>query len=208
MTEIGIEFSEQMHFFSTGSNNEAFRQFAPNGRVPCLINNNNESTQTVWDSLAIIEYLAEHHANVWPLARDARTWARCAAAEMHSGFGNVRTNCPMNVSARFAMNDISGSFEAEIKRIDELWVDGLSRFEGPFLAGSTFSAVDAFFAPVVFRVQSYGLPVSERSAQYIQAMLELNGMQSWVAAALKEPAEPNHEADCVLQASLLTDLRM
>ena len=207
MTELGIEFNEQLHFFNDGTNWSEFRKFAPNGRVPCLVSRIEGQAQTVWDSLAITEYLAESHTGVWPCSQQARTWARCASAEMHAGFGNVRNNCPMNVSVRIAMNDISGSFKAELDRIDELWQEGICRFGGPFLAGANFSAVDAFFAPVVFRIRSYGLPVSQTSAQYIETVLNLPGMKGWIAAALKEPAEPSHEADCIRHGRLISDAR-
>ncbi len=86
LSELGIPFREQLSPFAAGSNWEAFRAFSPNGKVPCL----HDGDEVVWDSLAIVEYLAERHAGVWPVDASARTWARCASAEMHTGFAALR----------------------------------------------------------------------------------------------------------------------
>ena len=93
MRTLGIAFDEAMQVFAPGSNRAAFRAFAPNGTVPCL----HDGATVVWDSLAIVEYLAERHPGVWPADAGARAWARCAAAEMHGGFSALRNQCGMNV---------------------------------------------------------------------------------------------------------------
>lgn len=108
--------------------------------------------------MAITEYLAEQHPGVWPADAKTRAWARCAAAEMHSGFTALRNTCSMSCGVRVKMNEISPALRNDINRIGELWQEGLTRFGGPFLAGKQFSAVDAFFAPVVFRIKTYQLP--------------------------------------------------
>ena len=146
--------------FSSGSNWQQFRRFSPTGRVPCL----RDQDLYIWDSLAITEYLAERHAGVWPQDSKARAWARCAAAEMHSGFHTLRDRCPMNCALRVELNELTAALKADIGRVDELWTDGLTRHGGPFLAGGDFSAVDAFFAPVASRVQTYGLKLSPAAA--------------------------------------------
>lgn len=178
MRELGIPFQEKL--FPLGD--AAVKAFSPSGRVPCLV----DGDTAVWDSLAIAEYLAERFPNVWPADSVARAWARSAAAEMHSGFFDLRGTCSMNCGIRVRIDHFPAGVLADVARIDELWNDGLNRFGGPFLAGPTFTAVDAFFAPVAFRIQSYGPKMSERSLQYVGRLLALPAMQEWYAAALKE----------------------
>jgi glutathione S-transferase len=204
MRELGIPFTERLTPFSEASNWEAFRSFSPNGKVPCL----HDKDESVWDSLAIAEYLAEQHHAVWPENRKARTWARCAAAEMHSGFATLRECCTMNCGIRVQLKDIPASLQKDIARIDELWSEGIDRFGGPFLAGNQFTAVDAFFAPVVFRVQTYGLALSVTASAYVTHLLALPSMRAWYEDALREPwREPGHEADAHATGTWLADLR-
>lgn len=204
MKELGIAFDEQLVVFGDEASWQAFRRRSPSGKVPCLID---EST-TVWDSLAIIEYLAERHDGVWPSDAKARAWARCAAAEMHSGFQPLRDLCSMNVGLRIRMNAISESLQRDIHRIDSLWLDGLQQFGGPFLAGERFTAVDAFFAPVVFRVRTYGLDLSDETAAYVERVLALGGMQQWETEALAEPwRDTAHEDVAFTVGTLLADHR-
>ena len=187
MVERAIPFEERQVALQEGSSWDAFRRFAPNGKVPCL----RAGETVVWDSLAIVEYLAEHHPGVWPADDAARTWARCASAEMHSGFVALRSTCPMNCGVRVRLHAIEPSLQRDLGRLSELWNEGLERFGGPYLAGAQFSAVDAFFAPVAWRIQSYGLPLDERSLAYARRLRELPGMQRWYAAALTETARLN-----------------
>ena len=204
MRELAIDFSEQLLPFNQGSNWQAFREFSPNGTVPCLHDNNT----VVWDSLGIVEYLAEHHDNVWPQGATARTWARCATAEMHSGFFALRNDCTMTCGQRIKPHNISTELQQDIDRIDELWSQGLEQFGGPFLAGNTFSAVDAFFAPVAFRVRTYGLKLSVTANTYVQHLLSLSSLQEWDAAALAETwREPGHELDAEQSGTIISDAR-
>lgn len=204
LQQLGVPFEERLVVFGAGSNHEAFRQFSPNGRVPCL----HDGDLVVWDSLAIVEYLAEQYPAVWPSERRARAWARSAAAEIHSGFNALRNECSMSCGVRMQPHGIGPALAADIARIDELWRQGLARFGGPFLAGERFTAVDAFFAPVVFRFQTYGLPIAGPSAAYLQRMLALPAMRAWYEAALAETwREPGHDAETLHYASLLADLR-
>jgi glutathione S-transferase len=205
MRELNIAFEEQLVPFSPGSNWASFRKFAPNGRVPCLV----DGDITVWDSLAIVEYLAERHQGVWPADARVRAWARCAAAEMHSGFGVLRERCTMCCGIRVRLTEIPEALLQDIARISELWEEGLARFGGPFLAGTAFTAVDAFFAPVAFRAQTYGLEFSEPAAAYAAHLLTLPSMKSWYEAALLEPwREASHEEELQRSGICLAELRV
>lgn len=203
MTELGIPFDAKLIPFEE-SNHANFRSFAPNAKVPCL----HGDGIVIWDSLAIVEYLAEKHPGVWPADRVARAWSRSAAAEMHSGFGALRSHCSMNCGLRLRLKQTPAGLPADLQRLDELWQDGLQRFGGPFLAGPAFSAVDAFYAPVAFRIQTYGLALSMVSRAYAERLLGLKGMQAWYLAALLEPwREASHDRETLAGAELLQDLR-
>ncbi|UOP00923.1 glutathione S-transferase N-terminal domain-containing protein [Kingella potus] len=154
MKVLRIPFAEALHHF-IGDKTEQRRQwraFSPSAQVPALANGG----ETVWDSLAIAEYLAERHPQVWPQDAAARAWARCAAAEMHSGFPVLRTVCNFTLQAAEPPCDTLG-LQRELARLDALWNEGLERFGGGFLAGGGFCAADAFYAPVVLRLRCYGL---------------------------------------------------
>lgn len=203
MKGCGIAFEERLHRFGP----DFARQVAavtPSGRVPCLV----DDATTVWDSLAIIEYLAERHAGVWPSAAQARAWARCAAAEMHSGFNAMRSLHSMNIGVRVNVTSRSVELSADIARIEALWNEGLARFGGPYLAADHFSAVDAFFAPVVFRFQTYGVPLHGAAAAYQQRMLAHPVLRDWECAALAEDFRDHaHEDDVKVAGSVSADLR-
>jgi len=172
--------------------------------VPCL----HDGDTVVWDSLAIAEYLAERHPPVWPGDAKARAWARCAAAEMHSGFTALRQQCSMHCGFRIRLNEISASLQSDLARLEELWREGLQRFGGPFLAGAQFTAVDAFFAPVAFRVQTYALPLGAAAAAYVERLLALEPMRQWQAAALLEPwRDAAHDEEARAAGTLLADHR-
>lgn len=204
MRTLGIPFEERLVPFESGSNWAAFRRFSPNGKVPCLVDGDNR----VWDSLAIVEYLAECWPAVWPADRGARAWARSAVAEMHSGFTALRSQCPMNCGLEVALTKVDAALEQDISRIGELWEQGLGRFGGPFLAGDAFTAVDAFYAPVVFRLSNYQLPLSPAAAGYVTRMLALPELQAWRTAALREPwREPEHEREALQAGTLVRDHR-
>jgi len=195
-----IPFVEHVRPFARGSNFDAFRAFSPSGKVPCL----RDGDTVVWDSLGISEFLAERHPGLWPANAAARTWARCAAAEMHSGFATLRNVCTMNIGLRVRLHTQPPALVADIGRIDELWSEGLARFGGPFLAGADFTVVDAFYCPVVYRVRTYGLQLSAGAAAYAQRLLELPAMREWETAALAEPwREVDHEAEA-LQVGVVT----
>jgi glutathione S-transferase len=185
MRELDIPFEERLTPFGS----VPLRTVSPSGRVPCLV----DGEVTVWDSLSIVEYLAERHPGVWPQDSAARAWARSAAAEMHSSFTELRTRCSMSCGVRIQVG-IGAALQRDLDRIDELWADGLARSGGPFLAGPKFTAVDAFFAPVAFRMQTYGLPL--RGAAYAERLLALPSMRAWYESGLDEPwRDEPHEAE-------------
>jgi glutathione S-transferase len=204
MRVLGIPFAEHVVPFDPGGNWDKFRAISPSGKVPCLI----DGDVVVWDSIGIVEYLAERHAGVWPEDPRARAWARCAAAEMHSGFAALRQRCSMNCGLRVRMDGHPPDLMRDLARVDELWSEGLARHGGPYLGGAAFTAADAFYAPVAFRVRTYGLTLTPRCTTYAERLLGLEAMHDWDRAALDEPwRDPEHEADALTGVTLLEDLR-
>ncbi len=138
----------------------------------------------------------------------ARTWARCAAAEMHSGFSALRSRCGMNCGLRIKLIGIPDDLYRDITRIDELWHEGFARFKGPWLAGQVFTAIDAFFAPVAFRIQTYGLVLGKSAMTYAERLRALPSAQDWYKAALAETdRESIHEAQALASGVIISDLR-
>lgn len=204
LRELKIPFVEHLVPFGDASGWDAFRKISPSGKVPCLV----DGQTVVWDSLSIAEYLAERHDTVWPMNGPARAWARCAAAEMHSGFSELRNRCSMSCGVRLRLKEFPSSLERDIARVGALWMDGLQRFGGPFLAGNTFTAVDAFFAPVAFRIQTYALTLDAAAAAYAARLRDLPGMKSWYADGLKERfRDEPHETEILQVSTVLEDLR-
>ncbi len=155
------------------------------GKVPILW----DGEAVVWDSLAIVDYLADKvgRDRFWPKPDDARAMARSMVAEMHSGFAALRSECTMNIRRRVEEVQISDAARADVVRILTLWAEARARFGkgGPFLFGS-FCAVDIFYAPVVSRFITYGIPVPGFATTYMQAVWEHEWLQSWINAAESE----------------------
>ena len=145
---------------------------------------------TVWESLAIMDHLADFHApgRVWPEAPAARAMARAVAAEMHAGFAALRQACPMNLGLRFPFRDRGEACAADIARVEALWREARRRFGsgGLFLFGA-FSAADAMYAPVATRLDTYGIPLEPETAAWVEAVLDLPAYRAWLDAALAEP---------------------
>ncbi len=200
MKQLGIPFHEELHRFVPNSPGRSF-SFSPSGTVPTLI----DGDFAVWESIAIAEYLAERHKGVWPDDAKARSWARSAAAEMHGGFSSLRNICGMNVGIRVKLNEVSDKLQGDLTRIDALWHDGLTRFGGPFLAGDTFTAVDAFFCPVAYRFETYNPPVSAEARAYTDRLLALPAMKEWTADALAEDFRDHPHDDESRAAGTITD---
>ncbi len=191
MRELGLPFEEVKLRFDFDENSpfrHAVARFSPAGLVPVLV----DGEHRVWDTLAIAEYLHERfaQAGVWPADARARARARSVAAEMHAGFGALRSHCPMNIEASLAQAGAKvwaeqDSVRRNVARIQSLWADALAGSGGPFLFGA-FSAADAMYAPVVMRLRTYALPVSDTSLAYMARVLAAPGVAAWVADALAE----------------------
>ena len=205
MRALRIPFEERFEPFAKPDNYADFRAFSPSGQVPVLI----DGDRTIWDSFGIVLYLAERHPGIWPTDGAARAWAICATAEMHGGFGALRNDCTMNVGVRVVPNPPSPSLARQIARLGELWTEGLSRFGGPWLAGEEFSAVDAFYAPVAFRVRTYGLDVGAPGAAWVARVLDHPAMLEWEQVALTESwREEAHEAELAAAGTITADFRV
>ena len=176
MKMLGIAFDEiRISLYGPGSK-ERILQHSPAGKVPVL----RDGETVVWDSLAILEYLAEKHPQLWPSDARQRAQARSVAAEMHAGFAALRQHMSMNTRKRYPGKGRTAESMADVARIDEIW----SQARGPFLFGD-FTAADAMYAPVVLRFRTYGVEVRKQS--YMDAMLALPAMREWIEAAEREP---------------------
>ena len=186
---LNIPFDEQLAtFVPGGSSYEKFLRFSPSGLVPCLVT----ADTTVWDSLAICEYIAEDYPHVWPQEKIARAWARSAAAEMHSGFTTLRRECPLNCTESRPAAEMMPELQKECQRLDKIWCEGLTGFGGPWLAGKNISAADAFYVPVALRARTYQLPFSAAAQAWIDRILAHPASIEWCEAAAKE-AKIDHD---------------
>jgi len=182
MKVLDIPFQElRIPLYAPGSAQEVLR-YSPSGKVPCLV----DGVMRIWDSLAILEYLAESHP-LWPEEPAARAVARSASAEMHSGFQALRQNMSMNVRKRYPGKGRTPESLADIARIFALWTECREQFgrPGEFLFGR-FSAVDAMYAPVVLRLRTYDVELPQVGREYADAVLALPAMREWIAAAERE----------------------
>lgn len=183
---LQISFEEvNIPLYRTAADKQRIVDYAPSGKVPILV----DGDITVWDSLAIVEYLAERFpkAGLWPDERTARAHARSISAEMHSGFMPLRNECGMNIHRPIRAKPLSEDARANIARIQDIWADCRQRHgdAGPFLFGR-FSAADAMFAPVVHRFRTYAIEVSPPAQAYMATMLALPAFREWTDAALRE----------------------
>jgi len=184
LRHLGQPFREILIPLDTPQFKDEVEKYGPSGRVPVLIHDH----LTVWDSLAICEYIAELAGSGWPTDRAARAVARSVCAEMHSGFANLRMEWPMNARARNRRTPVTPGLEMDLDRIDEIWNDCRRRFgaSGPWLFGE-YSIADAMYAPVVLRFKTYGAQISETARWYMATALEDPFLQDWVRAAQSEP---------------------
>ncbi len=208
MKGLGIAFDDRIEPFTKPTNYAEFRSFSPTGQVPVLLHEG----RTIHDSFGITLYLADRHDTVWPTDPEARAWAMCAAAEMHAGFSALRNDCTMNVGVRVKPKPMSAALAADVARIREIFAQGLGRFGGPYLAGKAFSAVDAFYAPVAYRVRTYGLDVGSQGnggQAWVDHIIAHPAMQAWEAAALAEEwREAGHEEDLRSCGIVTADYRL
>ncbi|MCB2057133.1 MAG: glutathione S-transferase family protein [Novosphingobium sp.] len=203
MKALAIPFEDRLEPFTKPDNYEDFRGFSPTGQVPVLI----DGERTIPDSLGIALYLAERHAGIWPADEEARIFAQGAVAEMHGGFGHLRNDCTMNVGVRVSPKPMSEGLRRNVNRVREIFEAGLERFGGPWLAGREFTAVDAFFAPVAFRIRTYGLDVGKGQA-WVDHVQAHPAMRDWEAQALAETwREEAHEAELAAAGTVTADYR-
>jgi glutathione S-transferase len=183
MKQFNIPFEERVIPLFEGNYRLEILQVNQAGKVPALV----DQDFLIWDSLAIIEYLADKFPDkgIWPKEMKKRAWARSVSAEMHSGFSELRTALPMNCR-RDKKSDKLAELQPEIHRIQQIWNDCLEEFGGPFLFGP-FTAADAVFAPVVIRFKGYGVELAEESAKFSKSILALPAVQEWVEAGRNEP---------------------
>ena len=174
MKVLGLAFQEKRVALYTPEGKAEILRHSPAGKVPILV----DGPTVVWDSLAILEYLAERHP-LWPADRAERARARSFSAEMHSGFPSLRTHMSMNVRRRYPGKGRTPEVLAEIERIQAIF----DQAQGPFLFGA-FGAADAMYAPVVLRFRTYAVEV--RNHGYMDAMLGLPGMREWIEGAGRE----------------------
>lgn len=186
----GLPFEERVADYTTARGRDALRALSPSGLVPALI----EGDLTVWESLAIIEHVADlfPDAHLWPADRKARAVARSISAEMHAGFRSLREAWPMNFTARGRSVASNPGLQRDVERIDAIWRDCRARFGngGPFLFGA-FSGADAMFAPVVSRFVTYRGETGDKAIDdYVAAVMALKPMQEWGAGAAAETQAP------------------
>ena len=184
LTGAGVDFEEVLIPFDFPGGNPEIKAVSPTGRVPVL----QHGALKIWESLAIIEYVAELHpqAGLLPSDRAERALARSVSTEMLSGFGALRNACPMNIrrpKGRIALPD---GVKADIDRIETIWRDLLQKSGGPFLFGS-FSGADAMFAPVVNRFDIYDLVSRDNTLAYMETMKAHPAWRKWEEAARAEP---------------------
>lgn len=194
MKVAGIDFTDRRVLLDRPETTANILQHSPSGKVPCLLEEHNDlpgGSLTIWDSLAICEYVNERHAAgaLWPKDTAARARARSVSAEMHSGFSPLRTHMPMDIRGRLPERGRTAQSREDvakdIRRVQQLWRDCLQRSGGPLLFGD-FSIADAMFAPVVTRFVTYGVELPAELAAWSDRLLALPAMQQWTAMAAAE----------------------
>lgn len=181
---LGLEVEEEIVPLDFPDTTARLAEISPTRKVPLLL----WDDETVWDSLAIIEWLADRYpdAGVWPADPKARARARAISAEMHSGFPTLRRECPMDIRSRHVRPEMSEALANDILRVDAIWSSALETSGGPYLFG-VWSAADAVYAPVVTRFQTYDLPRSTTAQAYMVAVMSHPLMVRLAAEAAAEP---------------------
>ncbi|WGS49714.1 glutathione S-transferase family protein [Paraburkholderia sp. D15] len=196
LKHFGIPFEEVLILLREPGTAAAIRAHAPNGagKVPCLVDDTGHAT---WDSLAIAETLAERFPQhpLWPRDAAARSHARSVSAEMHSGFGELRSNMWMNIRASFPGKNATPGALADIARIDALWRDCLDTYGGPFLFGD-FTIADAMYAPVVMRFNTWQPALSEAASAYARRIAAVPAVKAWIDDALRETHALPDQDEC------------
>jgi glutathione S-transferase len=193
LKHAGVPYEEIVVPLDMPDTAENIRKHSPSGRVPALI----DSDLTVWDSLAISEYLNEKfpEKRLWPQDVAQRARARSVTAEMHSGFANLRNDCSMKIVDQYAYKPLRPQTQAEVDRIVVLWEECLQKSGGPFLFGKQPCIADAFYAPVVSRFRTYSIPVAGAAKAYCDAIWGWPALQAWVADAKRETLRAKFHED-------------
>jgi len=186
MKASGAPFEEVLIPLYTPASRDEIIRYSPTGKVPAL----RHGEVTVWESLAIGEYLAEQvpAARLWPTDPAARAAARAVSTEMHAGFADLRRHLPMNIRSSFPGRGLTPEVQLDLNRIAALWRDCRTRFggDGGYLFGH-FTIADAMYAPVVTRFHTYKIDLEREAEAYCETMTALPAMQEWAAAAKNEP---------------------
>jgi glutathione S-transferase len=186
MKQAGIEFEEILIPLWREDTKERLRSYSPTGKVPAL----RVGKETIWESLAIAEYLAENHPKkkLWPQDPAARALARSVSAEMHAGFSALRRECPFHALRKPVPIPLSEGAQSDVRRIQDIWRELRTRYgnSGPFLFGE-FSIADAMYAPIVFRFTRYAIEMDSNARKFSETILALPAVQEWIRAAQEEP---------------------
>jgi glutathione S-transferase len=182
LRHMGVPFAEIRVALSAPTTPAALKEHSPTGKVPVL----KDGSLTVWDSLAICEYVSEQflHGKGWPQAVASRAQARSFAAEMHSGFQALRSAWPMNTRLQRKL-PVEGAVKRDVERVADIWTQCLNKSGGPWLYGE-FGIIDAMFAPVALRFHSYQPELSPQAAAYVQAHVDNPALKEWIAAGRAE----------------------
>ena len=185
LAHFKIPFEEVVIPLDEPTTRKRILAFAPNGKCPSL----HDGAISVWESLAIVEYVAEKYPDkaIWPRARTARAYARSLSSEMHAGFQALRQHCPTNFRRPVRKLELTEAVEADVARIEAAWAEARKTFgaAGPFLFGR-FSAADAMFAPVVNRLHVYDVKVKKATRDYMDAIMALPAWKAWIKDAEAE----------------------
>lgn len=195
MRHTGMTFAEEVIPLYEPGSREKILSYSPSGKVPVLI----DGDMTIWESLAILEHLAEKFpkAALWPADEKVRAHGRAISAEMHAGFSALRRHCPMNMRRKRRKLSLTPEVAEDVRRIEMIWTECRGRFggEGPFLLGA-FSVADAMYAPVVSRFFSYDIGVAAAAEAYMATIMALPAWKEWEAAGGREPwVMPGNERD-------------
>lgn len=182
----GVEYAEILIALNKPDTAQRILQHSPTGKVPLL----KTAEGPVWDSLAIVEYLAEQQPSLWPQDAYTRAVARSVCAQIHSGFVSLRTHMPMDLQHDQALADVPADLAADIQQVCALWAECRAKFgqQGPFLFGQ-LSAADAFYAPVASRLRSYQVVLPPDASAYVEAIYNWPAFQRWYQAAQEEKLE-------------------
>lgn len=185
LDHFGFDYEEELVPLDQEDTRSRLLTYTPAAKVPVLLN----GPFAIWDSLAIIEYLAEANPDkaIWPADERERARARSLSAEMHSGFSALRRACPMNLRKQFKWKPRGGpKAQKDVERIEDMVRDQMYRSGGPFLFGEEFGAVDAMYAPVCTRLATYAWPMSDTLKAYVEKVLRQPSVARWREAALQE----------------------